>query len=133
MINRCTNPNYAFKHRYEERKIDVCEEWFDFKSFIRDMGERPSKKHTLDRIDNNLGYFKENCKWSTAKEQCRNRNVDHRNKSGHHGVYKYKDGIRFFSTIYVDGKNKHLGIFETIDEAIRERKEAEQKYWGKSS
>ena len=44
----------------------------DFVKFYQDMGDRPSKKHSIDRINNNLGYSKENCRWATAKEQGKN-------------------------------------------------------------
>ncbi len=50
----------------------MCDEWMEFVNFFRDMGERPKGK-TLDRIDVNGGYNPTNCKWSTNKEQSRNR------------------------------------------------------------
>ena len=49
----------------------MCEEWKSFDNFYRDMGDRPDGK-TLDRIDNSKGYFKENCRWATHKEQQNN-------------------------------------------------------------
>jgi radical SAM superfamily enzyme YgiQ (UPF0313 family) len=52
--------------------IDYDKKWEDFESFLKDMGERP-KGHTLDRIDNTKGYYKENCRWATQTQQCRNK------------------------------------------------------------
>ncbi len=77
MIQRCTNPKHcAFKH-YGERGIKICDRWLDsFENFYEDMGERPARK-TLDRIENDKGYCKENCKWSTHKEQMRNTRGNH--------------------------------------------------------
>lgn len=72
MINRCDDQKYDSYSRYGGRGIKVCSEWYDFMNFYNDMGDPPSGL-TIDRIDNNKGYYKANCKWSTRKEQARNR------------------------------------------------------------
>jgi len=72
MRQRCQNPDdYAYKH-YGSRGIKVCERWDKFENFLEDMGERP-KGLTIERIDNDKGYFPKNCKWATMKDQLRNR------------------------------------------------------------
>lgn len=73
MKSRCNNPNDKDFHRYGGRGIKVCDRWLTFNNFYEDMGKRPSSKYTLDRSDNNGNYEPSNCKWSTKKEQCRNR------------------------------------------------------------
>lgn len=73
MIGRCTNPNNDDYPRYGGRGITVCDLWRDFESFFSDMGEPPTRAHTLDRIDNSQGYKPGNCQWATRKEQNRNR------------------------------------------------------------
>ena len=72
MIARCTNKNNSAWHRYGGRGITVCAEWLDFEAFRRDMAPRPPGLQ-LDRTDNNAGYSRENCRWVTPKENCRNR------------------------------------------------------------
>ena len=75
MIGRCTNPNKSQYKHYGARGICVCKEWKDFGVFLADMGKRPSRRHTIDRIDNSGNYEPTNCKWSTPCEQTRNRSI----------------------------------------------------------
>jgi hypothetical protein len=73
MRGRCNNPNDAAFYNYGGRGITVCERWNDYSNFIADMGRRPSKKHSLDRIDNTQGYSPDNCRWVTRDIQNRNK------------------------------------------------------------
>lgn len=73
MIQRCYDNKVPHYNRYGGKGITVCEEWRNsFEKFKEDMGERPLNK-TIDRIDSSLGYFKENCRWLTPKEQAYNK------------------------------------------------------------
>jgi hypothetical protein len=127
MRERChrnTGKHYA---RYKGRGITVCERWdHSFPEFYEDMGVRPSNK-TLDRIDNNGGYWcgkcsqclengwPMNCRWATPREQ--NLNSSQKNKHGYPGVRS--KGLKFEAWIRL-GSNpnkKYLGTFNTPKEA----------------
>jgi len=72
MIQRCS-PNKKDSKNYYNRGIRVCNEWKDFNSFFQDMYPSYKKGLSLDRINNNGNYCKENCRWATQKEQSSNR------------------------------------------------------------
>ena len=80
MKQRCTyikDKNYDI---YGGRGIKVCHRWINsFENFLQDMGERPSKLHSIDRIDPNGNYEPNNCRWTTMKEQQNNRRNNKRN------------------------------------------------------
>ena len=72
MKSRCTDPNDSHYHNYGMRGITFDVAWSDFRVFIKDVGLRPSEKHSLGRKDNDLGYFPENVGWELRVEQDRN-------------------------------------------------------------
>ncbi len=73
MKKRCLNVNHKAYHRYGGRGITVCDRWIgSFESFYADMGDKPDG-YQLDRIDNNKGYHKDNCRWVPPKLNARNR------------------------------------------------------------
>lgn len=74
MISRTKMGNVTNRGNY--KNIAVCNRWKVFDNFLADMGERPEDK-TLDRINNNKGYYKANCRWATRSEQQRNRLCNH--------------------------------------------------------
>lgn len=80
MIQRCYDEDATSYERYGARGVTVCDRWrfgadgkSGFECFLSDVGERPSLEHSIDRIENELNYDPDNCKWSTVKEQNRNR------------------------------------------------------------
>jgi hypothetical protein len=80
MVMRCTNPrNKVFNH-YGGRGVTVCDDWLTFDNFHRDMGDRP-KGGTLERVDNNKGYSKDNCVWASWGAQRINKRHSHISKA----------------------------------------------------
>lgn len=97
MKTRCYNLNTKDYHRYGARGISVCDNWKNsFLSFLSDMGERPEGT-TLDRINPNKGYYPENCRWATMKEQQNNKRPRRResciNKLSIQNVQAIKHGL----------------------------------------
>lgn len=72
MRQRCEDPNHDDYPSYGGRGITVCERWSSFENFLEDMGEKPQGR-SIDRIDNDAGYCKSNCRWATAIEQANNK------------------------------------------------------------
>lgn len=72
IISRC-KPYHKDHTRYFDRGITVCKKWHKFENFYKDMGPRPSPKHSIDRINNNKGYKPSNCRWATPYEQHNNK------------------------------------------------------------
>lgn len=77
MWQRCTNSKNPKYKDYGARGIVPDEAFRDFAVWFAEVGPRPSTKHSLDRIKNNLGYVKGNMRWATAKQQGRNQRDNH--------------------------------------------------------
>lgn len=92
MHTRCSNPKSSYFPRYGGRGISVCSRWDSFEFFLSDMGNRPSRGHSLDRFPNRDGNYEPgNCRWATSQEQNRNRSTTR--------AVVRDDGLRFNSMI----------------------------------
>lgn len=73
MVQRTTNENCDDYTRYGYGLLGIDPSWLKFEVFFADMGEPPTNKHSIDRIDGTKGYSKDNCRWATPSEQARNK------------------------------------------------------------
>lgn len=118
MKQRCQNKNHPYYSYYGAKGIQVCERWQKFESFIEDMGERPSSKHTIERVNGNVGYSKENCRWATRMEQSQNlssnRNFTWRGKTQSLSAWARETGISWKTLQYRLNANWSLDVAMTL-------------------
>ena len=133
MKQRCSNTKEKNYYRYGGRGIIVCDDWNkSFTSFYEwSLDNGYNDELTIDRVDNNVGYYPSNCQWIT---QGKNTAVGKRgkfssNKSGYTGVSWDKFRNKWFSSIRVNNKNINLGRYTLIIDAVKARIEAEIKYF----
>lgn len=131
MKQRCYYKDHAYYNAYGGRGITVCATWLNsFEQFYKDMGQCPDGM-SIERINCNLGYYKENCKWDTNSNQGYNKNIRPNNTSGRTGVYFHKRNQMWVASITLNYKVHHLGSFNTFEEAVFARSEAELNYYGR--
>lgn len=99
MIKRCYSKSNVAYHNYGGRGIVICERWLhSFENFISDMGLKPSKKHSIDRQDNDGNYEPDNCRWVLKKVQARNQRsnvfLTHNNETLCLSAWSEKIGIK---------------------------------------
>ena len=125
MLERCRNQNSPAYSNYGGRGITVCDRWQGdqgFANFLSDMDKRPSKKHSVDRIDNDKGYSPENCRWATNSVQARNKRRLPSNKSGVTGVSWVARDKAWVAAATIDGVVHHLIWTKDFFEAACARK-----------
>lgn len=128
---RCYNKRSKQYSDYGGRNITMCDEWKNnFKAFLQwSLENGYADNLTIDRINNNGNYNPNNCRWTTEKEQSINKRIYKNNKTGYRGVYLR--GLKYRVEIKQYGKTVYVGTYKTVDEALKARKEAELKYYGK--
>ena len=115
--SRTTNPRSISWPNYGGRGITMCQEWKDsFEAFWKDMGPTWEEGLTLDRIDVDGNYHKENCRWVETSIQPHNQRKRKNCSSQYKGVFKNDSGL-FIASISKNGAVKHLGSFKNETDA----------------
>jgi len=122
---RCFNQSNPAYDSYGGRGITIYKYWIrdyiSFKNYIlSELGERPTKDHSLDRIDNNGNYEPGNLRWGSRSTQTINQRVRVDNTSGYKGISKAKNG-KWVSSISYKNEKYHLGYFENKIDAVKAR------------
>jgi hypothetical protein len=131
MKNRATNKSAKNADAYVNRGITICEEWKDYYNFKKwALKNGYSDELQIDRIDNDKGYYPENCRWVDSKTNSRvggRRSL--RNKTGCIGVIKNKYGT-YNSQITINTKLIKHGSFKALEDAIETRLKSEIEHFG---
>lgn len=121
MRSRCNNKKSTGYKRYGGRGIKVCKEWEDFNTFkLWATSAGYKEKLTLDRINNDLGYSPDNCRYVTRYVQAHNqRTLRSSNTLGFKGIYWNKQKKKYEAKITHKHKKYHIGFFTTLLEAAK--------------
>lgn len=119
MFSRCENPHDTSYRNYGGRGVTVCERWYEFKNFLKDMGPKPSPEHELDRIDVDGHYEPGNCRWATRSEQMLNRRKFKNARLESRGVVQRRSSYQ--ARMDFEGKRYIIGYYPTEEEAAQAR------------
>jgi len=117
MKGRCSNPKNQVYRYYGARGVTVCGEWVKFEAFYEDMGPSYKEGLSIDRVDNDKGYSKDNCRWATRSQQQHNKTSVGRGTSKYLGVSWCANKKRWHARINVHGKQRNAGYFRKEEDA----------------
>ncbi len=116
MKRRCLDVSHMAYMYYGGKGITICDAWLDFNNFVADMGLRPDTSYSLDRIDSNLGYYKENCQWLKKVDNSKKANFRH--GKSYTAEYR-KEANRKLRKLYPERVKKYKARYKEKLEALR--------------
>lgn len=130
MICRCLDKNFHAYDQYGGRGITICDRWLEsYDNFLIDVGRRPVKTYSIDRIDGNGPYCPENVRWASKQGQSANRKLRKKNsQSRFKGVFV--SGKRWRARIHVNGQQIDLGTYADDVDAATAYNFGAYKYFG---
>lgn len=130
MKQRCLNKNRKDYRYYGGRGIRIHQPWIsNFDSFLKDVGLKPSDKHSLDRIDPEGDYEPGNVRWADKTTQSRNQRLRKDNTTGMKGVNYSSSTGKWMVRISTEEGRIYLGCFSDLEKAKEIRLKAEKKHW----
>lgn len=122
---RCLQKNSKSFKNYGALGIKICNDWINnFEQFAIDMGEKPTPQHSIDRINNDLGYSKENCRWANKWQQAWN----HKTNNKDVGVCFDKSRNKWKASLKIDKKTVFQSRFKDYEQALEARKKILLQY-----
>jgi len=122
MMDRCYKSNHIEYKRYGNRNISVCKAWCSFECFHDwAINNGYTDQNTLDRINNNLGYFPDNCRWTDKHTQSANRRKFNNKSSKYIGVSYHVRKRKWQARIQSRGRTIFYGTYESEIQAAFER------------
>ena len=112
---RCLNPKNDSYENYGGRGITIPEKWMDFQGFYEDMGEAP-KGRSIERVNNDESYSKENCIWADRSTQ--NINKNYVNKTTGIRNISYSEKMKAYEVGFSRNKKRYRKTFKTLEDAI---------------
>lgn len=127
MKRRCDSTKHIHYKYYGGRGVTYCEKWKNFMGFFEDMGHAPDGQE-IDRVENELGYFKENCRWVTKNINMFNKKYPSKGLNPR-GVDEVDGNFR--ARITIQGFRYNIGSFKTSEEASLAYKNVCLEWYGK--
>ncbi|AOQ26773.1 hypothetical protein [Vibrio phage S4-7] len=119
MRERCLSPNCKDFPSYGGSGVEICPAWDNFLTFYEDMGDKPDSSYTLDRVNPDGGYSKDNCRWASPYTQARNQRSYKEVSSKFKGVHFREQDMKWVAKISIRGESCIIGTYQVEEDAAK--------------